>query len=118
MAAGSNWIPPSPAAPASPAGCRRSDRSAGLSDSPDFRRNDRMLKIRIATRNDAAAIILVRREAIFAKAASHYDRPTLNAWVAADGVDRILRIEQEISDPGFIVLVAEAEGEIIGFAMA
>ncbi len=77
------------------------------------------LKIRIALRGDATEIMWVRREAILAKAASHYDQIIVNEWAGAmDDPDRAARIGKQISDPNYLVLVAEADGEIIGFAMA
>jgi hypothetical protein len=72
-------------------------------------------KIRLAVRSDAAEILQVRREAVLAKAASHYDLAILNDW--ANAVDAA-RIARQISDPDYRVLVAEAGDEIIGFAMA
>jgi GNAT superfamily N-acetyltransferase len=78
-----------------------------------------MLKIRPAVRADATRIMLVRREAILAKAAAHYDQAILSDWAdAMDTSDRVARIRKRISDPNWIVLVAEAGDEIIGFAMA
>jgi hypothetical protein len=77
------------------------------------------LEIRSAIRDDATEIVRVRREAILAKAAAHYDRAILNDWADAMPIeDRVARIAQRISDPGIIVLVAAAGGEIVGFAMA
>ena len=73
------------------------------------------LEIRTALRHDVADIMRVRREAILSGAASHYDPVTLNDW--ADAADAG-RIAKRISDPDYRVLVAEAGGEIIGFAMA
>lgn len=72
-------------------------------------------KIRLAVRNDAAEILGVRREAVLAKAASHYDPVILSDW--ANAVDAA-RIARQISDPDCSVLVAEAGGAIMGFAMA
>lgn len=72
-------------------------------------------KIRAAVGNDAADILLVRREAVLAKAVSQYDPVILNDW--ANAVDAAC-IARQISDPDYRVLVAEAGGEIIGFAMA
>jgi hypothetical protein len=72
-------------------------------------------KIRPAVRNDAAKILQVRREAVLVKAASHYDRAILNDW--ANAVDAA-RIAEQIVDPDYRVLVAEAGGEIVGYAMA
>ena len=71
--------------------------------------------IRSAVRGDVTAIVQVRREAILARAASHYDPVILNDW--ADAADAG-RIAKRISDPDYRTLVAEAGGEIIGFAMA
>ena len=73
------------------------------------------VEIRTARRADVADIMRVRREAILAKAASHYDSVTLNDW--ADAADAG-RMAKRISDPGYRALVAEADGEIIGFAVA
>ena len=73
------------------------------------------LGIRIARRGDAAGLVRVRRESILAKAAAHYDPVTLNDWADAPDAGRTAK---RISDPDYRVLVAEAGGEIIGFAMA
>jgi GNAT superfamily N-acetyltransferase len=72
-------------------------------------------KIRSAVRGDVTEIVQARREAILARAASHYDPVILNDW--ADAAD-VGRIAKRISDPDYRTLVAEAGGEIIGFAMA
>ena len=72
------------------------------------------LEIRAARRDDADDIMRVRREAILAKAASHYDPVTLNDWADAGDAGRTAK---RISDPDYRVLVADAGGEIIGFAM-
>jgi putative acetyltransferase len=77
------------------------------------------LEIRTAVQSDATEIVHVRREAILSKAASHYDQAIVEDWAdAMDAADRIARIERNISDPGFVVLVAEAGGDLIGFASA
>lgn len=77
------------------------------------------LEIRPAVPNDATAIVRVRREAIVAKAAIHYDQAIVNNWAdATDATDRIAQIERKISASGFIVLVAEAGGALMGFAIA
>jgi hypothetical protein len=73
------------------------------------------VEIRIARRADVADIMRVRREAILAKAAAHYDPVTLNDWADAPDAGRTAK---RISDPDYRVLVAEAGGEIIGFAIA
>lgn len=72
-------------------------------------------KIRSAVRGDVTEIVRVRREAIFARAASHYDPVILNDWANAGDAGRTAK---RISDPDYRTLVAEAGGEIIGFAMA
>jgi hypothetical protein len=73
------------------------------------------LEIRAALRADVTDIMRVRRQAILSKAASHYDPVTLNDW--ADAADAG-RMAKRISDPDYRALVAEADGEIIGFAVA
>jgi GNAT superfamily N-acetyltransferase len=55
---------------------------------------------------------------VFAKAAGHYSRAILEAWALGATTDRVVQVEREIADPAFIVLVAEAAGDLIGFAMA
>jgi len=79
----------------------------------------RTLEIRPAIAADATAITRVRREAILAKAASHYDRAILEDWADGRGTPvRLAQIERKISDPIFIVLVAKTGDDIIGFAIA
>ena len=73
------------------------------------------LEIRAARCADVADIIRVRRQAILSKAASHYDPVTLNDWANAADAGRMAK---RISDPDYRALVAEAGGEIIGFAVA
>jgi N-acetylglutamate synthase-like GNAT family acetyltransferase len=77
-----------------------------------------MLKIRPANLSDAAALLIVHRGAVFSKAAGHYDQVRLEAWAPGPTLERIARIEQEIIDPNYIFLVAEVEGEIVGYASA
>jgi Acetyltransferase (GNAT) family len=77
-----------------------------------------MLTVRTASKGDAAATMHVHREAVFAKAAGYYPRAVLEAWAPGDTADRVARIAREIVDPDFIAVVAEAGGDIIGFAMA
>jgi len=76
-----------------------------------------LLTIRPATLSDAVEIVRVRRDAILSKAARYYDQRLLADWVATD-TDRLTRVQREIADPAFIVLVAEAASAIIGFAVA
>jgi hypothetical protein len=73
------------------------------------------VEIRTALRADVTDIMRVRRQAILSKAASHYDPATLNDW--ADAADAG-RMAKRISDPDYRALVVEADGEIIGFAVA
>jgi hypothetical protein len=73
------------------------------------------LEIRSAVRGDVTEIVRVRREAILARAASHYDPVILNDWADAANAGRIAK---RISDPDYRTLVAEAGGEIVGFATA
>ncbi len=63
------------------------------------------VEIRPAVRSDATAILLVRREAALAKAASHYAPEILNDWAHAVDAARIAR---QISDPDYRVIGAEA----------
>src|SRR5258708_20305474 len=74
-----------------------------------------ILEMRTARCADVADIMHVRREAILSKAASHYDPVTLNDWAEAGDAGRTAK---RISDPDYRVLVVEAGGDIIGFAMA
>jgi hypothetical protein len=78
-----------------------------------------IVEIRPAVPDDATAIMRVRREAIVAKAATHYDQAIVNNWAdAMDATDRVAQIERKICDSGFIVLVAETSGALTGFAIA
>jgi hypothetical protein len=77
-----------------------------------------MLNIRTAIKKDAAPIICAHRDAVFSKGAGHYSQTMLEAWALQMTADCVEQIEQDIADPDFIALVAEAEGNIIGFAMA
>jgi ribosomal protein S18 acetylase RimI-like enzyme len=60
----------------------------------------------------------VHREAILSKAAGHYRQSTLDAWALGPAPDRVARAAQQTADPGFIVLVAEAGDEIVGYGVA
>jgi ribosomal protein S18 acetylase RimI-like enzyme len=77
-----------------------------------------MLKIRPARIDDAKALMHVHREAVFSKATNHYSYNELEEWAPGATPDRVTLVEQEISDPAFVVLVAETDAAIIGFAMA
>lgn len=77
-----------------------------------------MLTIRQARALDAVAILNVHREAILSKAVNHYEQLTLHAWALGTTPDRVTRIEQQIADPEFIVLVAESGDEVIGYGVA
>ena len=72
-------------------------------------------KIRTAVRGDVTAIVQVRREAILARAGSHYDPVILKDWADAGNAGRMTK---RIADPDYRTLVTEAGAEIIGFAMA
>jgi Acetyltransferase (GNAT) family len=76
---------------------------------------DSAFEIRAARLDDVDDIVRARREAILAKAAGHYDAVTLNDWADAGDASRTAK---RISDPDYRALVAKADGEIIGFAMA
>ncbi|MFY9657040.1 MAG: GNAT family N-acetyltransferase [Methylocystis sp.] len=77
-----------------------------------------MVQIRLAHRDDAATLMRVHREAVFAKAAPFYDEAILESWSPGATPERVRRVEQEIVDPHYITLVAEHEGEVLGFATA
>jgi len=77
-----------------------------------------MLTIRPARPGDAVAMLRVHREAILSKAADHYRQSTLDAWALGVTPDRVARAERQIADPGFIVLIAEAGDEAIGYGVA
>jgi putative acetyltransferase len=77
-----------------------------------------MLTIRVARPNDATAMIEARREAILSKGMDHYQRSIVVAWVADAAEERFTRYVQQIDDPDFVVLIAEADDEVIGFAIA
>jgi len=77
-----------------------------------------MLTIRPARPADAVAILEVHRVAILARCASHYPQTALDAWAIGPTPERIASQEQRIADPAIITLVAESDGEIIGFAIA
>jgi L-amino acid N-acyltransferase YncA len=77
-----------------------------------------MLTIRPARTSDAIAMMDVHREAILSKAAGHYPQSTLDEWALGATPDRVARIERQIADPEFIVLVAEAGGKVIGYGVA
>ena len=72
------------------------------------------LDIRTPTRDDAAAIMRVRSDAILAKAPTHYDAAILNDWVVAGDPGRIAN---KLSDPDIIALVAVTGDAMIGFGM-
>jgi len=72
------------------------------------------LDIRTPGRDDAAAILRVRSNAILAKASSHYDAAILNDWVEAGDLGRIA---SKLSDSDIIALVAVAGDAMIGFGM-
>ena len=77
-----------------------------------------MLTIRLADPSDAVTMMQVHRESVFAKAANCYPQAELEEWAPGPTPDRVERVEREINDPQFIVLVAEAASELIGFGMA
>ena len=72
------------------------------------------LNIRTPTRDDAAAILRVRSDAILAKASTHYDAAILNDWIEAGDLGRTAK---KLSDPDIIALVAVTGDAMIGFGM-
>ena len=77
-----------------------------------------MVKTRPAIPSDATAMLLVHREAVASKAGAHYAQATIRAWAAGATPDRVARVELQIADPDFVVLVAEAGDEVVGYAIA
>jgi len=77
-----------------------------------------MLEIRPAIKDDARTLMLVHREAVFAKAPDFYDKARLEVWSPGATPERVAQIERDITDPNHIVLVAETDNQIIGFANA
>ena len=63
-------------------------------------------------------MLRVHQEAILEKAAGHYDHAAIDGWAVGVTPERVARFEQQIADTAFIVLVAEADGEVIGYGMA
>ncbi|MEQ9448772.1 MAG: GNAT family N-acetyltransferase [Rhodospirillaceae bacterium] len=74
--------------------------------------------IRRAIQADARFLMLVHRDAVFSKAAGYYDEATLESWSPGATPERVARMERTICDPKKIVLVAEHQGQILGFAVA
>jgi len=72
------------------------------------------LEIRAPGRDDAAAIMRVRSDAIWAKASTHYDDAIVSDWVEAGD---LARIANKLCDPDIIALVAVAGDAMIGFGM-
>ena len=72
------------------------------------------LHIRTTRPDDAAAIMRVRSDAIWAKATTHYDDAIVRDWVEAGDPGRIAN---KLSDPDIIALVAVAGDAMIGFGM-
>jgi hypothetical protein len=63
-------------------------------------------------------MIQARRDAILAKAAGHYSPAILDAWAASVTPERIERTQNQMNERQSIMLVAEADGEVVGFGMA
>jgi len=76
-----------------------------------------LLTIRPARTDDATSILSVHREAVLAKATAHYSRSDLEAWAVGATPERVARVRQQIGDPQFIALVAEAGNQVIGFGV-
>ena len=74
--------------------------------------------LRPARAGDAAAMMQVHRDAVLSKAADHYRQATLDAWGLGATADRVTRAGQQIADAEFIVLVADAAGDVIGYGVA
>lgn len=76
------------------------------------------LTIRAARVEDAAVMLALHREAILSRAASYYPRATLEAWGTGPTAERTARQERQIAEGDVVTLVAERDGELIGFGIA
>ena len=75
--------------------------------------------IRKARKRDAPQILQCHREAIKAKASSFYDPKIIEAWGGAISGGQVEKVEQEISEPRWIYVVADHPEEgIIGIGIA
>ena len=64
------------------------------------------------------AMLEVRQEAILSKGRNPYTQATVDAWAADATSERAIRYTRAIADPEVIVLVAEYDDALVGFAMA
>src|SRR5580658_682508 len=76
------------------------------------------MSIRAARSSDATNMMVVRREAILAKAWGYYEESTVEAWAVDGEAGRVARYAQQIADPKLIVLVAESGDDVLGFVVA
>jgi len=60
----------------------------------------------------------LHREAVLSRAGTYYSQTQLEEWAPGATSNRVARVEQEISNPEFIVIVAELQTELIGYAIA
>jgi hypothetical protein len=77
-----------------------------------------MFEIRPAPAGAALAMAEVRRLAIRGKAVAGrpYPQSVLDTWVAEHEDERVAHYARQIAGTGAIVLVAQADGDLLGFA--
>ncbi len=73
--------------------------------------------VRRAEKADARAILECHREAIKAKAISHYSEKIVDSWAPEVNPSQIQQIEGVVLSPDLIYLVAESAEGILGFGI-
>jgi putative acetyltransferase len=72
---------------------------------------------RHATLSDVPAIFDCHRDAVFAKASTHYDNSILRAWSPGPTPERLRLAEEEIANQDIIHRVAEIDSAVVGFGI-
>lgn len=74
-------------------------------------------QVRPASLADAEAMLRAHQEAVRRTARAYYPPEVLDAWAAKLTEDSYDRVRREITSEAMIVLVAEADSQVIGFGM-
>jgi ribosomal protein S18 acetylase RimI-like enzyme len=74
--------------------------------------------IRPARLSDALAIAALHHVAVHGLAAAHYPREVLTQWSPPVTLSRAERLYRETQDDGGLTMVAERDGNIVGFGVA
>jgi putative acetyltransferase len=77
-----------------------------------------VLVIRRAVASDAEGILMAHRAAVLSKAARDYAPEILEEWAAKVESERMNQLKLKINDPCYIFVVADMNGDILGFAEA